>query len=216
MRNFFGRVFGIILCSFKPILDWWFHENKELKIVALLFWTIGLGQMPTLEQDKKVPLYQVVILYVVGYFIWYFICAAIALCFKNKKQMQNDEDDPQIGVTLQQVDVMTGSAFEDFCIGILQKSGFEKIRKTKATGDQGIDITAEKHNIKYAFQCKRYNKPVGNHAIMEAYSGKAYYGCDIGVVITNSSFTPQAAEHAKRTGIWLWDRTFIFEMLKNN
>lgn len=78
-----------------------------------------------------------------------------------------------------------------------------------------IDITAEKGDVKYAFQCKRWESSVGNSALREAFAGKAFYHCDIGVVMTNSNFTSKAKQYAKETGIRLWDRKKIYELMKN-
>ena len=67
---------------------------------------------------------------------------------------------------------------------------------TRASGDQGVDILAEKGEIKYAIQCKNYSSPLNNKPIQEVTTGKAVYGCDIGVVLTNSTFNDSAIEAA--------------------
>ncbi len=105
---------------------------------------------------------------------------------------------------MQEVDKMEGHDFEYYCANILSRRGFEEVEVTKGSGDHGIDILANKDGIKYAIQCKRYAGKVGNHAVQEAYTGKSLYSCDIGVVMTNSEFTPQAIEEANRLGIKLW------------
>ena len=101
---------------------------------------------------------------------------------------------------------MTGREFEEYCAGFLKKRGFRKVRITKASGDQGVDILARRHGKSYAIQCKLYQKPVGNSAIQEAYAGMQYYGCDRGLVMTNSTFTKGARELADSTGIELWEQ----------
>ena len=70
-------------------------------------------------------------------------------------------------------DYMSGDDFEYFCADILRGNGFKNVEVTKASGDHGIDVLAKKDGVKYAIQCKRYSKPVGNKAVQEAYSGKA-------------------------------------------
>ena len=42
----------------------------------------------------------------------------------------------------------------------------------------------------------------------------AYYNCDVGAVMTNSTFTVHAAELADAGSIELWDRDTIAEWLK--
>lgn len=204
-----------VISKLKPIVGWWFSKNTELKVGVLIFWTLWILWTVGLPQNQDFPLYQVPVLYVGGYFVLYFVCAVIALVInKNKKKGSQITYSSSQTFSMQQVDAMTGTEFENFCVNILRKNCYGRIEQTKVTGDQGVDIIAEKDNRKYAIQCKCYRNPVGNHSVMEVCSGRIYYGCDIGVVMTNSTFTPQAIEHAKRTGILLWDREIIKKMLK--
>ena len=74
-----------------------------------------------------------------------------------------------------QYDYMTGEDFEVYVAMILQQIGFVNVQLTKGSGDQGVDIIAEKDGVKYAFQCKRYDKPVGSKAVQEVFAGKFFY-----------------------------------------
>lgn len=105
-----------------------------------------------------------------------------------------------------------GIAFEEYCASLLKLKGYTSVKMTETTGDHGIDILAEKDDISYAIQCKYYSGSVGNSAVQEAFSGKAFYGRDIAVVMTNSTFTTQAMEEAKRIGVKLWDGEKIKDM----
>ncbi|MBR4858146.1 MAG: restriction endonuclease [Clostridia bacterium] len=106
-------------------------------------------------------------------------------------------------------DCMSGIEFEKLCAEILLKNGFKNIELTPHTGDQGVDILAEKGFIKYAIQCKHYNSPVGNTCVQEVHAGKIYYNCHVGVVMTNSVFTQSAKSLAEATGVLLWDREIL-------
>ena len=110
-------------------------------------------------------------------------------------------------------DDMGGHQFEHFCADILRKNGFENVEVTQGSGDHGIDILAEKDDITYAIQCKRYDKPIGNDAVQQAIAGKGFYHRDIAVVMTNRNFTPQAIEEAKALGVKLWDRDRLNKMI---
>lgn len=116
-------------------------------------------------------------------------------------------------------DYMTGEDFELFISRILGKIGFWNIHLTKGSGDQGVDILAEKDGIKYAVQCKRYDKPVGNSAVQEVFAGKFFYHCHAAIVVTNNYFTQSAKELARENGVVLWDRDYLQNILnsvKNN
>ena len=103
----------------------------------------------------------------------------------------------------------TGYDYEEYCCRYLKSKGYKHIKQTPRAKDHGIDIIAQKHRKKYAFQCKYYGKKVGNRAVQEAYTGCSYYDCDIPVVITNSSFTKNAIEEAQTLGVKLIDSVDI-------
>lgn len=97
---------------------------------------------------------------------------------------------------------MDGIEYEHYCANILNNLGWET-HVLKASGDQGVDIIASKENRKYAIQCKRYSKPVGNKAIQEVIAGKIFYNIDSAIVVSNSYFTKSAQQLASATGVIL-------------
>lgn len=102
-------------------------------------------------------------------------------------------------------EVLDGRKYEEYCCKYLKGQGFHNIQLTQASNDQGIDIIAYKNHKKYGFQCKYYEKPVGNSAVQEAYAGAAYYNCDKACVITNNTFTRSAIQLADETNVILYD-----------
>ena len=110
------------------------------------------------------------------------------------------------------VDMMDGQEFEYYCADLLKSQGFLEVEVTRASGDYGVDILAEKDGVTYAIQCKCYTAPVGVKAVQEAYAGRDYYDGMVGVVITNHYFTQPAVEAARKLKILLWDRDYLGEM----
>ncbi len=106
---------------------------------------------------------------------------------------------------------MEGRDFEYYCADLLKERGFLQVEVTKGSRDFGADILAEKDGVSYAIQCKRYDGPVGVHAVQEAYAGRDYYGRMVGAVMTNQYFTEPAVELATKLKIMLWDRDYIGE-----
>lgn len=111
------------------------------------------------------------------------------------------------------IDSMKGQEFEIWCSDILHEIGFQNIEMTPGSGDQGVDILAQKSGIKYAIQCKRYSTDLGNTPIQEVNAGKMFYHCHVGVVMTNRHFTKGAKEMAEATGTLLWDRDTLQSMI---
>lgn len=115
-------------------------------------------------------------------------------------------------VTIDDVDLMTGLEFEEFIAKLFIKMGYSA-KTTKGSGDQGIDVIAEKNGIKFGIQCKCYTNTVSNSAIQEVVAGKQLYNLDKLIVITNNYFTKSAQQLARANNVVLWDRTILKEKL---
>lgn len=111
------------------------------------------------------------------------------------------------------IDGMDGHEFEYFCADLLRKVGFSDVSVTPGSGDQGVDVLAVKDGIKYAIQCKNYASALSNTPVQEVSAGKQFYGCHVGVVMTNSTFTPGAIQLAVATNVLLWDRQKLGELI---
>ena len=97
---------------------------------------------------------------------------------------------------------MTGEEFEKYLMSILDLKGFST-SGTPRTGDQGADVIASKGGKTYVIQAKRHSKPIGNKAVQEVVAERNYYKGDVGVVVTNNTFTPSAKSLAKRNDVVL-------------
>ena len=111
---------------------------------------------------------------------------------------------------------MSGTEYEEVCADYLKSIGYRNVRLTRNTGDNGIDILAEKNGKLLGVQCKCYfGHNVGVKAVQEAYAGRAFYECDEVAVFTNSVFTRQAVDTAAAIGVTLYDELFPEVLLKN-
>lgn len=137
------------------------------------------------------------LLILIAVIVFLLFLAVLILVLTRKRRRNLEPEDP--------FEEMEGTEFEDYCAKLLEANGFTEIEKTPATSDFGVDIFAEKDGLTYAFQCKRYNHPVGTKAVQEIYAGRDFYHCMVGVVLTNQSFTSGAAKLAEAFNILLWD-----------
>ena len=96
---------------------------------------------------------------------------------------------------------------------LLRKNGFINVSVTPGSGDQGVDVIAEKEGVRYAVQCKCYSSALGNTPVQEVCAGKSMYNCHVGVVMTNNYFTAGAKQLAEKNGILLWDRDKLQQMI---
>lgn len=114
---------------------------------------------------------------------------------------------------LNKVDMLEGIEFEKYIGQLLKNIGFTNVIITKGSGDFGADIIAEKENIRYAFQCKRFSTPIGPKPIGEVLRGMNKYKCTRGIVVTNNYFTKQAIQEASISDIELWDRNKLSNLI---
>ena len=113
-----------------------------------------------------------------------------------------EKNHPSIDEEVVDVNSMTGVDYEQYCLRILTKHGWET-RGTSVTGDQGVDLISKKGDLKIAIQCKRHSSPVGNYAVQEINAGIYYWEADIGIVISNAGYTKSAKELANKLSIIL-------------
>lgn len=103
------------------------------------------------------------------------------------------------------VEGMTGVEFETYLARLFREHGFNNVRGTPATGDQGADLLCEKAGRTIVVQAKRYQGAVGNKAVQEVIAALTFYGGDEAWVVTNSRFTDSARALARKAGVCLVD-----------
>lgn len=102
-----------------------------------------------------------------------------------------------------EIDLVDPINFEKSIAQLFEFSGW-KVALTKASGDQGADVIATNSNgFKIIVQCKLYTQPIGNSAVQEVYSALSHYEGNVGMVVTNSTFTNSARQLAESCNILL-------------
>jgi HJR/Mrr/RecB family endonuclease len=102
---------------------------------------------------------------------------------------------------------------ERFAAQIFSHLGYN-VQQTGQTGDQGVDVVAEKLGFRLAIQVKCYSNTVGNSAVQEVFAGMMHYGCNRCLVFTNNYFTSSAIALARSTGCLLIDRESIASLIR--
>jgi HJR/Mrr/RecB family endonuclease len=118
----------------------------------------------------------------------------------------------EVKYTIEDIDIMDGKEFEEFIALLFSKLGY-LTEVTKSSGDQGIDIIAEKNGKKIGIQAKCYSHSVTNTAVQEVVAGKNHYNLDKVIVVTNNYFTKSAIELAESNNVVLWDRNILKEKI---
>lgn len=147
------------------------------------------------------------VLIAAGVIIFFLISLVIILIMKQRKRSALSDSELY--------EEMDGIEFEAYCADLLKSNGFDEVEVTPASADFGVDIFAEKEGVTYAFQCKLYDRPVGTKAVQEIYTGRDFYHCMVGVVLTNQQFTSGAYKLAEALNILLWGDTVLSELEEN-
>jgi restriction system protein len=109
------------------------------------------------------------------------------------------------GASMTAIDAMTGTEFEDYVAGRLQRAGWQ-VMFTPVVGDYGVDLIAQKDGKSVAIQCKRHGNSVGVAAVQQVVSGARHHGCTKSIVISNQEFTQAAKQLAFSHGCQLIGR----------
>lgn len=152
-----------------------------------------------------------------NYLICYDVMVDLIRDEMDNKRLNNFEkklttNKSEVIYSISDIDLMNGQEFESFIALMFLKMGY-KTTITKGSGDQGIDVIAEKNNLKIGIQAKCYSGSVSNSAIQEVAAGIKHYNLDKAMVVTNNYFTQSAQELANSNNVVLWDRNMLKEKL---
>jgi len=142
---------------------------------------------------------------------------------QKETEFQSDDEVPNGGwkeSLLKVIARMQPAAFERLAQRLLREAGFIKVEVTGKSGDGGIDglgvLKVNLLSFPVLFQCKRYRNSVGASAVRD-FRGAMIGRSDKGLIITTSTFTPEAKKEATRDGapaIDLIDGDQLCEFLK--
>jgi restriction system protein len=130
-----------------------------------------------------------------------------------KQQHEQDAWQQEYGHTkARELDQLSGEEFEYFLAGLYRAQGYA-VEHTAVTGDYGADLILSKDGQRICIQAKRYAGSVGVAAVQEALSGKAYYQCDAAWLVSTGTFTTNALELAKKSGVKMIGRSDIGNLM---
>jgi len=103
--------------------------------------------------------------------------------------------------------------FEIFIAELYKRLGY-KTERTKTSGDEGIDVFAEKDGKKYVIQVKRSSSPVGSPVIQKLYGSMAHVLADYGICVSLAGYSTQAHKFAENKKIELLDGDDIVSLMR--
>ena len=184
-----------------------YNSSANEVFLIFIFLFAGGAAVPFLATNLQIPKLPVGLLIAAGIGLLIIGITTIIYLqkFLRRKYLLN--------TTLAQLDAMDGHDFESYVSELMRELGFSTT-VTKASGDFGVGIIADKDGYSYAVQTKRYTGSVGIEAVYQVVAGMKYYKCQRSMVVTTSSFTPAAWEMAKVHYCKLIDRKRLAEWVE--
>jgi len=101
--------------------------------------------------------------------------------------------------TLAEVDVMTGTEFEELVAGLCRRDGCTEVRRVGGAGDNGADVLGRLPDGRtMVVQCKRYapSRAIPNRELRDLLGARVHFGADVAVFVTTSRFTGPSEKFA--------------------
>lgn len=104
--------------------------------------------------------------------------------------------------------------FEQTVADLLRSNGYA-VKLTKASGDRGIDVMAERGGVRAVVQCKRYGlrNGVGIDEVQRMVGVMKQEGAHVSILFTTSYFTSEAVIAARAIGVRLIDGSSLIDIL---
>lgn len=106
--------------------------------------------------------------------------------------------------TLEQVDRMSGTEFEEYVASLCRRDGCTEVGRVGGAGDDGVDVTGRLPDGRsMVVQCKRYaaSRPVPPRDLRDLNGSRLHFKADVGVFVTTSRFSDRAMGFAVANGI---------------
>lgn len=142
-----------------------------------------------------------------GEFVFVAILTIIIVAYAIK--LTGDEQDAKEQARIDEIEKLlrsgvpeNGLEFEKWIAVQMTSLGWNATA-TRGSGDQGIDVIAERDGVLVGFQCKRVAKPASNKAVQEVIAGGKFHNIDNLVVVSTAGFTKSAKQLAEAADVTL-------------
>jgi len=110
----------------------------------------------------------------------------------------------------------TWQSFERLICRLVMAEGFDGARVVGQSNDHGADIVASRNGVRWVFQAKHWNKPIGVDVIDETIKAAQNYKAKIPVIVSSNGFDQKAREHQRLllmngVPLQLWDVNTLIE-----
>lgn len=114
--------------------------------------------------------------------------------------------------TLAEVDLMTGTQFEDLVAALCRRDGCTEVVRVGGAGDNGADVRGLLPDGRsMVVQCKRYapRNAIPAREIRDLMGALQHHGAQVGIFVTTTRFTRPAEDLCRQHGIWALHRDLL-------
>lgn len=126
---------------------------------------------------------------------------------------KHGEERKKSNQTLEGLRRLSPSGFEEYIGDLFEGLGYQRVNIRGGSGDQGVDILAEKDGERVAIQCKRYKGMVGPHAVRDLMGAMGSADAQRGLLITTGVFSIQAEKMVGEAQIEMIDGNKLIEVI---
>ena len=141
------------------------------------------------------------------FFISLFATIVLITVYLIKRERQN-----LLASGIDAVDKMGGRHFAYFLEVIFKRQGFT-LKETVVVGNYGADLILEKAGKRLVAQARRCKNNAGIKVVDDVVAAVKHHHAHNGILISNMYFTDEAIGLALSSGIELWDRDKLMDLL---
>ena len=117
--------------------------------------------------------------------------------------------------TLAEVDMMTGTEFEDFVVDLCRRDGCTDVRRVGGSHDNGADVLGRMPDGRtMVIQCKRYTakRKIASREVRDLLGARVHFKADVAIFVATTYFSGPAqafatqnavlAVHRDHLGLW--------------
>ncbi|MFE9855221.1 restriction endonuclease [Streptomyces sp. NPDC005780] len=120
------------------------------------------------------------------------------------RQWRHDEAVKAGHRTLAEVDVMTGTEFEDFVVELCRRDGCTDVRRVGGSHDNGADVLGRLPDGRsMVIQCKRYapKRKIPSREVRDLLGAKVHFKVDVAIFVATTYFSGPAEKFAAENDI---------------
>ncbi|MFJ1594364.1 restriction endonuclease [Kitasatospora albolonga] len=106
--------------------------------------------------------------------------------------------------TLAEVDVMTGTEFEDFVVELCRRDGCTDVRRVGGSHDNGADVLGHLPDGRsMVIQCKRYapKRKIPSREVRDLLGAKVHFRVDVAIFVATTYFSGPAEKFAAENDV---------------